>query len=89
MTWLFWLTLAVLVTAVAAVPASNPKARRHVAHTSLMASREACSHRRPHSSPISHFAHIQASAVDYAAVPNPPDMYRLIARDGPIDLSWC
>jgi hypothetical protein len=36
MTWLGWLALAVLVTAVAAVTGIKPKGTRHVAHTSLM-----------------------------------------------------
>ena len=36
MTWLAWLTLAVVVTAVAAVTGIKPKGTRHVAHTSMM-----------------------------------------------------
>jgi F0F1-type ATP synthase membrane subunit a len=36
MTWLGWLALAVLVTAIAAVTGIKPKGTRHVAHTSLM-----------------------------------------------------
>jgi F0F1-type ATP synthase membrane subunit a len=36
MTWLTWLGLAVLITAVAAVTGIKPKGTRHVAHTRLM-----------------------------------------------------
>jgi hypothetical protein len=36
MTWLGWLTLAVIVTALAAVTGIKPKKTRHVAHTRLM-----------------------------------------------------
>jgi len=36
MTWLAWLALAVVITAVAAVTGIKPKDTRHVAHTSLM-----------------------------------------------------
>ena len=36
MTWLYWLALAVVVTAVAAVTGIKPKGTRHVAHTSMM-----------------------------------------------------
>jgi len=36
MTWLAWLTLAVIITAVAAVTGIKPKDTRHVARTSLM-----------------------------------------------------
>jgi hypothetical protein len=36
MTWLFWLTLAVIVAAVAAVTGIKPKGTRHVARTHLM-----------------------------------------------------
>lgn len=36
MSWLVWLTLAVIVTAVAAVTGIKPKGSRHVARTSLM-----------------------------------------------------
>jgi heme/copper-type cytochrome/quinol oxidase subunit 4 len=36
MTWLAWLTLAVIITAVAAVTGIKPKGTRHVARTSLM-----------------------------------------------------
>ncbi|MGH9143672.1 MAG: hypothetical protein ACRD2I_21255 [Vicinamibacterales bacterium] len=36
MTWLAWLALAVLITAVAAVTGIKPKGTRHVAHTSMM-----------------------------------------------------
>jgi hypothetical protein len=37
MTWLAWLGLAVLITAVAAVTGIKPKGTRHVAGTRLMA----------------------------------------------------
>jgi hypothetical protein len=36
MTWLAWLGLAVIVTAVAAVTGIKPKGTRHVARTQLM-----------------------------------------------------
>jgi heme/copper-type cytochrome/quinol oxidase subunit 4 len=36
MTWLAWLGLAVLITAIAAVTGIKPKGTRHVAHTSMM-----------------------------------------------------
>ena len=36
MTWLGWLGLAVIITAVAAVTGFNPKGTRHVARTRLM-----------------------------------------------------
>ena len=36
MTWLFWLTLAVIVAGVAAVTGIKPKGTRHVARTHLM-----------------------------------------------------
>jgi hypothetical protein len=36
MTWLAWLVLAVIVTAVAAVTGIQPRGTRPVAHTSLM-----------------------------------------------------
>jgi hypothetical protein len=36
MTWLGWLALAVLITAVAAVTGIKPKGTRHVAHTRMM-----------------------------------------------------
>jgi hypothetical protein len=36
MTWLYWLALAAVVTAVAAVTGIKPKGTRHVAHTSMM-----------------------------------------------------
>jgi heme/copper-type cytochrome/quinol oxidase subunit 4 len=36
MNWLFWLALAVVVTAIAAVTGAKPKGTRHVAHTSMM-----------------------------------------------------
>ncbi len=36
MTWLFWLSVAVIVAGVAAVTGIKPKGTRHVAHTSLM-----------------------------------------------------
>jgi hypothetical protein len=36
MSWLLWLGLAVLITAVAAVTGIKPKGTRHVAHTRLM-----------------------------------------------------
>jgi len=36
MTWLFWLSAAVLVAAIAAVTGAKPKGTRHVAHTGLM-----------------------------------------------------
>jgi heme/copper-type cytochrome/quinol oxidase subunit 4 len=36
MSWLAWLGLAVLITAVAAVTGIKPKGTRHVAHTRLM-----------------------------------------------------
>jgi hypothetical protein len=36
MTWLAWLLLAALITAVAAVTGIKPKGTRHVAHTSMM-----------------------------------------------------
>lgn len=36
MTWIAWLTLAVLITAVAAITGIKPKGTRHVAGTRLM-----------------------------------------------------
>ena len=36
MTWLGWLALAVVITAVAAITGIKPKGTRHVAHTSMM-----------------------------------------------------
>lgn len=36
MNWLFWLALAVIVTAIAAVTGAKPKGTRHVARTHLM-----------------------------------------------------
>jgi hypothetical protein len=36
MTWLAWLTLAVLIGAVAAITGIKPKGTRHVARTQLM-----------------------------------------------------
>jgi hypothetical protein len=36
MSWLAWLGLAVLVTAIAAVTGFKPKGTRHVAHTRMM-----------------------------------------------------
>jgi hypothetical protein len=36
MTWLAWLALAVLITAVAAITGIKPKGTRHVARTRLM-----------------------------------------------------
>lgn len=36
MTWFAWLTLAVLITAVAAITGLKPKGTRHVARTRLM-----------------------------------------------------
>ena len=36
MTWIGWLTLAVLITAVAAITGIKPKGTRHVARTRLM-----------------------------------------------------
>jgi hypothetical protein len=36
MTWLAWLALAVLITAVAAVTGIKPSGTRHVARTSMM-----------------------------------------------------
>ena len=36
MTWLFWLGLAVIVTAIAAVTGIKPKGTVHVAHTGMM-----------------------------------------------------
>jgi len=36
MSWLAWLGLAVLITAVAAITGIKPKGTRHVAHTRLM-----------------------------------------------------
>jgi hypothetical protein len=36
MNWLFWLGLAVLVTAIAAVTGIKPGGTRHVAHTRMM-----------------------------------------------------
>jgi hypothetical protein len=36
MSWLAWLVLAVLITAVAAITGLKPKGTRHVARTSLM-----------------------------------------------------
>jgi hypothetical protein len=36
MSWLAWLVLAVIITAVAAVTGIKPKGTRHVAHTHLM-----------------------------------------------------
>jgi hypothetical protein len=36
MSWFFWLGLAVLITAVAAITGIKPTGTRHVAHTHLM-----------------------------------------------------
>lgn len=36
MTWIDWLTIAVLITAVAAITGLKPKGTRHVARTRLM-----------------------------------------------------
>jgi hypothetical protein len=36
MTWLAWLGLPVLITAIAAITGVKPKGTRHVAHTGLM-----------------------------------------------------
>jgi hypothetical protein len=36
MTWLAWLAIAVVITALAAVTGIKPKGSRHVARTSLM-----------------------------------------------------
>jgi hypothetical protein len=36
MSWLVWLGLVVLITAVAAITGIKPKGTRHVAHTRLM-----------------------------------------------------
>ena len=36
MTWIGWLTLAVIITAVAAITGIKPKGTRHVARTRLM-----------------------------------------------------
>jgi hypothetical protein len=36
MTWLAWLGLAVIITAIAAVTGIKPKGTRHVAHTRMM-----------------------------------------------------
>ncbi len=36
MTWLTWLALAVVVSAIAAVTGIKPNGTRHVAHTSMM-----------------------------------------------------
>lgn len=36
MTWIAWLTLALLITAVAAITGLKPKGTRHVARTRLM-----------------------------------------------------
>ena len=36
MTWIGWIGLAVLITAIAAVTGIKPKGTRHVAHTRLM-----------------------------------------------------
>ena len=36
MNWLFWLGVAVIVTAAAAVTGIKPTGTRHVAHTSMM-----------------------------------------------------
>ena len=36
MTWLAWLVLAVIITAIAAVTGIQPKGTRPVAHTSMM-----------------------------------------------------
>ena len=36
MTWLAWLALAVLITAVAAVTGIKPKGTRHIARTRMM-----------------------------------------------------
>jgi hypothetical protein len=36
MTWLFWLALAVIIAAAAAVTGIKPTGTRHVAHTSMM-----------------------------------------------------
>lgn len=36
MNWFVWLSLAVLITAIAAVTGIKPKGTRHVAHTSMM-----------------------------------------------------
>ncbi|MEQ1870771.1 MAG: hypothetical protein ABL961_12180 [Vicinamibacterales bacterium] len=36
MTWPFWIVVATLVTAAAAVTGIKPKGTRHIAHTSMM-----------------------------------------------------
>jgi F0F1-type ATP synthase membrane subunit a len=36
MNWIYWLGLAVLVTAVAAITGIKPKGTRHVAHTRML-----------------------------------------------------
>jgi hypothetical protein len=36
MTWLAWLTIAVVITAIAAITGIKPRGTRHVAHTSMM-----------------------------------------------------
>ncbi|MEO8505307.1 MAG: hypothetical protein ABI609_15530 [Acidobacteriota bacterium] len=36
MTWLMWLGLAVVITAIAAVTGFKPRGTRHVAHTRMM-----------------------------------------------------
>jgi hypothetical protein len=36
MTWLTWLIVAVIITALAAITGMKPKGTRHVAHTRLM-----------------------------------------------------
>jgi hypothetical protein len=36
MTWLAWLTIAVVITAIAAITGIKPKGTRHVARTSMM-----------------------------------------------------
>jgi hypothetical protein len=36
MNWIFWLSLAVVVTAIAAVTGIKPRGTRHVAHSRLM-----------------------------------------------------
>ena len=36
MNWIFWLGLAVLLTAVAAITGIKPKGTRHVAHTRML-----------------------------------------------------
>jgi len=36
MNWIYWLGLAVLVTAIAAITGIKPKGTRHVAHTRML-----------------------------------------------------